>query len=94
MPSLQPSPALEDLVAPLSAQERLEAVRELGHDLRTPLSAILGFSELLSREHHGPIGAEAYREYAEIIRESGLQLLDRVNAMLARAAAEAVAPER
>lgn len=71
-----------------AANARLSALRDLGHDLRTPLSAILGFAELLAREQHGPLGSASYKEYAEIIQRSGADLLGQINALLARAAAD------
>ena len=76
-----------------TADARRALVREASHELRTPLNAIIGFSEVLSRELYGPLGAPQYREYAEIIRESGVKLLGLVNEMLERARAEAAAAE-
>jgi signal transduction histidine kinase len=54
----------------------------VGHELRTPLNSILGFSEILAAELYGPLGAPQYREYAEIIRDSGHKLLKLVNQVL------------
>jgi signal transduction histidine kinase len=51
----------------------------VSHELRTPLNAVLGFSEILSRELYGPLGAPQYREYAQIVNDSGLKLLKLVN---------------
>ena len=47
----------------------------MSHDLRTPLNAVIGFSELMRNEIHGPVGNERYREYIEHIGQSGEQLL-------------------
>jgi signal transduction histidine kinase len=52
------------------------------HELRTPLNSIIGFSELLASEAFGPLGAPQYREYADIIHESGRRLLRMVNQVL------------
>ncbi len=52
------------------------------HELRTPLNAILGFSEAMSREVLGPIGTEAYRDYARDIHDAGTHLLEVVNDIL------------
>lgn len=52
-----------------------------GHELRAPLTAIAGFSELLADPQHAP-DPEKQREYARIIHQSGLHLLDVVEAVL------------
>jgi signal transduction histidine kinase len=57
-------------------------LRLVSHELRTPLNSILGFSEIISQELYGPLGAPQYKEYAEIIRGSGLRLLRLVNQVL------------
>ncbi len=59
------------------------------HELRTPLNSILGFSEILTAELYGPLGAPQYKEYAEIIRGSGQKLLNLVNQVLEIARLEA-----
>jgi len=81
--AVAPAPAQPDAAA---VQERLLSLRELGHALRTPLSAIIGFSEILSQGCNGPLGPETRREYAEIIRQSGLEMLELVNRTLLAAA--------
>lgn len=73
------------------AQARLDAsleeqkrsfLRMVSHELRTPLNSILGFSEILTAELYGPLGAPQYKEYAEIIHGSGRKLLKLVNQVL------------
>ena len=59
--------------AGLSSLHQLTA--RMSHDLRTPLNAVIGFSELMEREVHGPVGDARYRQYAAHIQASGLQLL-------------------
>src|SRR6187549_568710 len=54
-------------------------LRTMGHELRTPLNAVIGFAEIVSSEAYGPLGAPQYKEYAEMIRKSGYQLLKLVN---------------
>lgn len=75
----------------LSARARREAsldetkrqfLRMVSHELRTPLNSILGFSEILSAELYGPLGAPQYKEYAGIIQTSGARLLKLVNQIL------------
>ena len=52
---------------------------EAGHDLRTPLTTILGYGEMIEREMYGVIGRPAYREAAQQIVGAGRQLLARIN---------------
>lgn len=59
------------------------------HELRTPLSAIIGFSGLMGGEVLGPVGNASYKEFVENIRSSGQHLLDLVNDMLDTARIEA-----
>jgi PAS domain S-box-containing protein len=47
----------------------------MSHELKTPLNAVLGFSEMLKHELLGPLGQPAYRSYAEDIHVSGMRLL-------------------
>jgi signal transduction histidine kinase len=64
-------------VVPGSAQR--DFVRLVSHELRTPLNSIIGFSEILSRELFGPLGAPQYKDYADIIMTSGQRMLRLVN---------------
>ena len=50
--------------------------------MRTPLNAIIGFSEIMESAMFGPLGAEKYIEYSRDIRESGEYLLDVINDIL------------
>lgn len=65
--------------APMFDDQKRSFLRVVSHELRTPLNSILGFSEILASELYGPLGAEQYRQYAEIIRSSGEKLLNLVN---------------
>lgn len=60
----------------------------VNHDLRTPLTHIIGFSELMKNEQFGPIGTERYRDYASDIYSSGTMLLDMIEDLLGIAEAE------
>ncbi|MGH6892485.1 MAG: sensor histidine kinase [Dongiaceae bacterium] len=51
---------------------------EAGHDLRTPLTTILGYGEMIEREMCGAIGRSAYRDAALQIVQAGRQLLARI----------------
>ncbi len=50
--------------------------------MRTPLNAIIGFSEMLMNEKSLPIDAKRHGEYAALINESGRHLLLVVNGIL------------
>ena len=54
----------------------------VNHDLRTPLTHIIGFAELMKDERFGPLGQERYRSYAQDIHESGQTLLDMIEDLL------------
>jgi PAS domain S-box-containing protein len=54
----------------------------MSHELRTPLTAILGFSDVMSGEIFGPIQPPRYREYINLIHESGEHLLSLINDIL------------
>jgi signal transduction histidine kinase len=56
-------------------------LRDMAHEMRTPLNVILGFSDLITREIRGPVG-EPYREYGELIQQSGRHLLDLIETIL------------
>ncbi len=51
---------------------------EAGHDLRTPLTTILGYGEMIEREMLGPIGRTAYRQSASHIVQAARQLTQRI----------------
>ena len=50
--------------------------------MRTPLNAIIGFSEVISNELFGPIVNEKYLEYIKDIHSSSLHLLSIINDVL------------
>jgi two-component system cell cycle sensor histidine kinase PleC len=47
----------------------------MSHEHRTPLNAIIGFSDMMTREMLGPMGNAKYTEYAGSIYDSGNHLL-------------------
>lgn len=90
-PDPQPAPEPEATPAAMRASARRAAIlddnkrsflRMVSHELRTPLNSILGFSEIISQELYGPLGAPQYKEYAGIIRSSGQRLLKLVNQVI------------
>ncbi len=54
----------------------------MSHELKTPLNAIIGFSEIMKDEVFGPIGQQSYRGYAADIHVSGTKLLSIINDVL------------
>jgi PAS domain S-box-containing protein len=88
---------VEDVTGKVGAENALrQALREaeranemksaflaaMSHELKTPLNAVLGFAEMLKAEILGPLGRDAYRDYAEHIHASGLRLLEIINNVL------------
>ncbi len=66
-----------------------EFLAMMSHDFRTPLNAILGYSELIESEALGPDAREKYREYATDINQSGQRMLRLVSDILEISAIEA-----
>jgi signal transduction histidine kinase len=52
----------------------------LRHDLRGPLTLVIGFAELLAADR--PMSDEQRREYAERVLEAALELRDMLDARL------------
>ncbi len=66
----------------MASRAKSDFLAMMSHELRTPLNAVIGFSEMLCNEILGPLGNKQYREYADDIRSSGQDLLDRINDIL------------
>jgi signal transduction histidine kinase len=66
----------------LAHRQRLEQLSIISHELRSPLNAILGFSDVMREEVFGPMGNPRYRAYVEDIHRSGRHLLSLVNDLL------------
>lgn len=82
--------ALEHLNAELqaAARQRSQFFSHFSHELRTPLNSILGFSELLKSQMHGPL-AETQQRHVAHIHTSGQRLLRLINDILDLAKVEA-----
>jgi signal transduction histidine kinase len=52
-----------------------DLMARISHDLRTPLNAVMGFSEMMALELFGPLGDRRYQDYVHHIRDSAAQLL-------------------
>jgi len=71
-----------------SSRAKTEVMAKLSHELKTPLNAIIGFSEALKDNALGPLTQEKMREYAGDIHVASRHLLALVNDMLDMAKAE------
>ncbi len=61
---------------------RRSFLRMVSHELRTPLNTVIGVSEIIACELYGPLGAPQYKEYAELVRQSGHRLLKLLNQVI------------
>jgi signal transduction histidine kinase len=59
--------------------------RQLRHDLRTPLTIVTGFSEVLAADR--PISDEARRDYAARIHAAAQELREMIDTLLEEPAA-------
>jgi PAS domain S-box-containing protein len=54
----------------------------MSHELKTPLNAVIGFSDLMRQELFGPVGEPRYRSYIVDIHDNGRRLLGMINDIL------------
>ena len=54
----------------------------MSHELKTPLNAVIGFSDLMRQELFGPVSEPRYRSYITDIYENGRRLLAMINDIL------------
>lgn len=66
--------------------------RAMAHEMRTPLSAIVAFAEMIESQQFGPIGDQRYLAYAKDIGDSARLTLGIVAAALDRPSSEAIPP--
>lgn len=74
--------------AEAAVKQRTAFFASLGHDLKTPLNAIIGYADMMRHGVRGPL-PEAYQDYPAIIHDSGQELLLMVEDMLDLARADA-----
>lgn len=66
-----------------------EFLATMSHEFRTPLNAIIGFSDLIQNELMGPMDHDQYKSYVTDIHQSGERMLSLVNDVLDIATIEA-----
>jgi signal transduction histidine kinase len=72
-----------------ASRHKSEFIAHISHELRNPLNAISGFSEIMNEEMFGPLGHDRYRAHARTIHAASQHLLNIVNGLLDLAKAEA-----
>ncbi|MBL8571817.1 MAG: HAMP domain-containing histidine kinase [Phreatobacter sp.] len=63
-------------------------IATMSHELRSPLNAVVGFAEVMSREVLGPMGSQRYLTYARDISTAGQHMLALVGDILGMARLE------
>ena len=61
------------------ASAKYDLLARISHEIRSPLNAIIGFSEIMAEEKFGPLPNERYRQYLGDIKSSGAHLMSLVN---------------
>jgi PAS domain S-box-containing protein len=65
-----------------ASHAKTQFLARMSHELRTPLNSIIGFSEMMRLQTHGPLGAADYLDYAGDIHQSANRLLHVINDIL------------
>ncbi len=65
-----------------ASTSKSEFIANVSHDLRSPLNAILGFTEMMKERVFGQLGDPHYDDYVVGINESGTLILNLVNDIL------------
>ena len=76
--------ALEDAktASETANRTKFEILANMSHEFRTPLNAVIGFSEIFMQQMMGPLGNEKYQDYASDIHNSGKHLLNLIKDIL------------
>ena len=70
------------LEAERASRAKSDFVAHMSHEFRTPLNAIIGFSEAIHAEIFGPVGHPRYREYCADVVTAGRHLHGLIDAIL------------
>jgi two-component system cell cycle sensor histidine kinase PleC len=74
--------------ATIANRAKSEFLAHMSHELRSPLNAIIGFTEVMTTRMFGAVEPPRYREYVEDIHASGVHLLAVINDLLDLSKAE------
>jgi signal transduction histidine kinase len=72
-----------------ASRQQASGFERLAHELRTPLSAVIAYAEVLKDEHFGAMANARYRDYAAGIYDSARHALGVVDGMLGSGEAQA-----
>ncbi|MBK8807923.1 MAG: response regulator [Bacteroidales bacterium] len=70
----------DELNETLKMKDKLLSI--IAHDLKAPLSSVIGFSQLLKEKVNKNIAKEKVTHYADLINESSIKLLEKLNNLL------------
>ena len=73
----------------LAQSNKWRTLAQLSHHLRTPMNAVIGFSDMLRSEVLGPIENPRHKDYINDIHESGTRALQTITEILDVSQAEA-----
>ena len=62
----------------MAEEEGLDGLNRLRHDLRTPLTVVIGFAELLASDRE--LGVEERRDYAQRVLDAGFEIRELLDA--------------
>jgi len=65
-----------------ASKTKSEFLANMSHELRSPLTAILGFTEMMQHGVYGKVENERYQDYIENIHDSSSHLLSLINQLL------------
>ncbi|MCK5444086.1 MAG: HAMP domain-containing histidine kinase [Rhodospirillaceae bacterium] len=76
--------ALEDAIErqTLMESQHYQDISEIVHDIKNPLSAMIGYIQLINNEAAGPLGNDTYKGYALTLDRSANRLLGICNSLL------------
>jgi two-component system cell cycle sensor histidine kinase PleC len=70
------------IAADESNRAKSRFLAHMSHELRTPLNSVIGFADIMRAGLFGPVEPQRYRDYVELIHNSGELLLSLINDVL------------